>query len=448
MPNNPKTYREKYFTIDYISGRKKSRYRLRYKGLKSLGFAVGAGLDKAEYFEHKNEALKHAKDEISTIQATGQLVEDLTPQEKAHILREAAEIKSKGLDPIEVMREGTKSFSMNQKDLKKPIGDFWKEYYEKRADQGRWGTRHQTLQRQFYNDTLDGFMTFPVKSFRSEKEGIKAVRETLEAWVNNDRRSVNSVRAAKSKMSCFLQYVASETDVINTATIKAIFSKGRDLDPPRLIPEQENSRLDPLQAEYLIQCMSEQKCAAWIVLKLFMGARTELLQKWRWSIVEWNNKRIRIPQKLTKNKKEDVVFDFDEIPNFEDWIVWAWEKEGKPAPAKMICNNSQPTITNRVKKAMNANKKLFVDDGRKKLCPVETHRNFMRSAFISFGLERLGITTVIRVAEDRHNLDKYLKMDGKRSMSVEAKYYWSLTPKSVFADAIPNTSPPEELKNN
>ena len=78
--------------------------------------------------------------------------------------------------------------------------------------------------------------------------------------------------------------------------------------------------------------MAEKNCAAWIVLKLFMGARTDLLQRWDWSIVEWNNERVRIPKKLTKNKKEDVVFDFKEIPNFKEWIVWAWGSEGKPDP--------------------------------------------------------------------------------------------------------------------
>ena len=81
---------------------------------------------------------------------------------------------------------------------------------------------------------------------------------------------------------------------------------------------------------------------------------------------------------------------------------------------------------------MNANKKIFIEDGRKKLCPVDTNRNFMRSAFISYGLEKLEMTKVIRIAEDRHNLDKYIKLDGTKSISEEAKEYWSLTTSSVI----------------
>lgn len=436
MADRSKSYSSKHITVAYLSDRKKTQYRLRFKGLNKLGFDVGDEFKKAHYFETKKEAINWAKSEIETIQAAGQMVEELTSQERANILREAAEIKSKGLDPIEVMREGSRNLSINQEDLERPIGEFWDEYYSKRVDQGRWGTRHQTLQRQFCRETKDGFMQIPIKSFRSEKEGIGVVRETLEAWVNEDRRAMNSVRAVKSKMSCFLQYVASETDVIDTATIRAIFSIGRDLDPKDLTGEQENSKITPEQARYMIVQMADQKCAAWIVFKLFMGARTDLLQRWNWSVVEWHNERVRIPEKLTKNKKEDVVFDFKEIPNFKAWIEWAWNYEGKPDSSKGICNYSQPTITNRVKKAMNANKKLFIDDARNKLCPAETHRNFMRSAFISYGLEQLGMAKVMRIAEDRYNLDKYIKMDGARSISEETKEYWSLTPENVFADTV------------
>lgn len=434
MADRSKSNNGKHYTIDYLTDRKKTQYRLRFKGLNKLGFDVGDEFKKAYYFETKKEAINWAKGEIETIQAAGQLVEELTSQERANILREAAEIKSKGLDPIEVMREGAKTLSIDQKDLNKPIGDYWREYYEKRVDQNAWGMRHQTLQRQFYRDTKEGFMQTLLISFRSERQGIQIVRKALKKWAYPSRSSVNSVRAARSKMSAFLLYVAGETDAIDTATIKAIFGKGRDLNPLGLRPEQENSRITPQQARYLIPCMAEKKCAAWIVFKLFMGARTELLQRWNWSVVEWEDQRVRIPKKLTKNKKEDVVFDFGEIPNFKEWIEWAWNHEGKPDPSEKICNYSQPSITNRVKDAMNANKALFIDDRRKKLSPADTHRNFMRSAFISYGLEQLGMAKVMRIAEDRYNLDKYIKMDGARSISEETKEYWSLTPENVFAE--------------
>ena len=177
--------------------------------------------------------------------------------------------------------------------------------------------------------------------------------------------------------------------------------------------------------------MAKQKLAGWIVFKLFTGAHTLLLQQWKWSIVDWEKGMIRIPKEQTKLKKNAIHYSISEVPNLKEWLKWAWEIDGKPAPDKKIAHKSQPTITKHIAKAMNQKKELFIQDKRKKIVPMDTHRNFMRSGFITYGIEIIGVGKVSKIAEDRHNLDKYLAFDAATDGGPEAEKFFGLLPSNL-----------------
>jgi hypothetical protein len=242
----------------------------------------------------------------------------------------------------------------------------------------------------------------------------------------------------KSKIRTFLFYVASEVEALNQTALKEIFSHEYLL-PAGLKKEAANVAITTAQARYLLGYMAAHKLAGWIVLKLFMGARTLLVQEWNWSIVDWESGRIMIPMNQTKLKKTAIRFSIEEIPNFSAWLKWAWQLDGSPKPQENIARFSQPTITKLVAKAINEKKELFTDDKRKTIKPVETLRNFMRSGFITYGtqIQELGVGKVMKIAEDIHNLDKYLAYDSATGPEPEADAFWRLTPDQITVPSVP-----------
>jgi len=442
-----KSLKGSHWTISHLPENGKKTFRLRWKNLKSLGNPADPDLRKVHYFETQKQAKDFGTTKIEETQHIGKLADALNSEEKARILREAARLAEKGIDPMKAMEEGARHLAAYGMQAETRIGEFWPAYIaRKKADQ-KWGNRNTKAQESFYEMMKDGFMQRPIKNFIHVSTGQAIVREALEKYRSRSHRNAhNTLKGAKSKIRTFLFYVASEVEALNGVALKEIFSHEYLL-PAGLKPEAANVAITAKQARYLLGYMAARKLAGWIILKLFMGARTLLVQEWRWSIVDWENKMIRIPKEQTKLKKNDVRFSISEIPNFAEWLEWAWELDGRPKPEERITRFTQPTVTKFVSKAINDNKELFTNDKRKTIKPGDSLRNFMRSGFITYGTQipALGVGKVMKIAEDAHNLHKYLAWDSADENEPEAEAFWSIKPDQI---AIPLVPPKRRQRRN
>jgi hypothetical protein len=430
------------WTITQQPNHGQKTFRLRWKKMKMLGNPSDPDLKKAHYFATFGEAEDFARRKIEEIQHIGKLAAALEPEERAELLRDAARLRNMGIDPIAAMEEGAKHLKAYGEQAEIRIGEYWDAYAARRKAAKKWGTRNARAQQAFFEAMKDDFMQQPIKNFIRVSSGHEIVTRALEQYRSSaTRNAANTIRGAKSKMRTFLFYVAGKVEALNQATLREIFSTEEDL-PLGLRPEAANVAISAEQAEYLISYLAARQLAGWIVFKLFMGARTLLVQEWKWSIVDFQDERIIIPKHQTKLKKNELRFSMSEIPNFTEWVKWAWEVDGKPNPEKPIARFSQPTITRHVEQAMNAKRGLFAKDQRKTIKPAESHRNFMRSAFITYGTEipGLGVGKVMKIAEDAHNLHKYLAWDSATGRLPEAEKFWNLSPDQiVITPPLPHT---------
>lgn len=69
----------------------------------------------------------------------------------------------------------------------------------------------------------------------------------------------------------------------------------------------------------------------------------------------------------------------------------------------------------------------------------------MRSGFITYGTQipELGVGKVMKIAEDAHNLHKYLAWDSATGKTPEAERFWSLKPNAITLETPP---PPKHLQ--
>ena len=431
-----KTKSGSHWTIDHLPSRAKKPHRLRWKNLKSLGYPKTAEFKKNHYFATHVEAKEFAESKVDEHQRIGDAATKLSAKDRTAIIREAARLMGIGIDPIDAMREGAAIIESNGEHADIEIGSFWNEYLQRKKDSGKWGERHSRSQIKFFEDSKDSFMSQPVKAFMTTTSGMKVVKVALEKYRSpNKRNAKNTLRAFKSRMKSFLSYVAANVDALKNSTVNEIFSDSDMILPTGTRPEADNVSINTDQAKYLLSYMAERKLAGWIVFKLFTGARTLLLQQWQWSVVDWDSERIRIPKHQTKLKKNGIVYPISDIPHLKEWLEWAWEIDGKPSRDKPIVPFSQPTITNHIAMAMNAKKELFTKDKRMKIRPMDTYRNFMRSGFITYGIEEIGLGKVTKIAEDRHNLDKYFAFDSATSGESEAKKFFGLRPVDIHLTA-------------
>ena len=438
----PRNKNGSHWTIDHVPNHGKKPYRLRWKNLKPFGDQNDEDLKRVHYFATATAAKDFAEKKIEVIQYLGILTSALEPKQKADILREAARLVGRGIDPIAAMEEGAKHLKAYGEQAEIEIGSFWPAYVERKKDAGKWGARNLKAQETFYKITKETFMRQRVKVFIYATNGKKVVKDALEQYRQpHTRNAQNTVRGAKSKMRTFLAYIASEVDALKSATIKEIFD-GEYILPLRTRSEAANVAITTDQAKYLIGYLASRKLAGWIVFKLFMGARTLLVQEWKWSILDFEKELVRIPKHQTKLKKNEIRFSLSEIPNFANWVKWAWQLDGCPKPEERIARFSQPTITKHVANAINEKKDLFTTDKRKKIKPAESLRNFMRSGFITYGTQipALGVGKVMKIAEDAHNLHKYLAWDSASGPEPEAEKFWNLTPSEItIAPPPPHT---------
>lgn len=435
---NHKKAKDIYWTIDHLPNNGKKNFRLRWKNLKSLGYPADLTATKVHYFHTQKQAIEFASSKIQEAQHVGKLADALESSARAKILSEAARLAELGIDPVLAMKEGERHLAAYGKEAETKIGDFWPAYVARKKADKKWGKRNAKAQDSFYELMKDGLMQNPIKNFIYVRTGQNIVREALKKYRSQSTRNAeNTIKGAKSKIRTFLFYVASEVEALNRATLREIFSD-EYLMPSGLELEAKNEAIDVVQSRYLLGYMAAHQLAGWIVFKLFMGARTLLVQEWKWSIVDWDRSRIRIPKHQTKLKKSDISFSISEIPNFEEWLKWAWEIDGRPKPNDRIVRYSQPTVTRLVAKAINEKKELFAKDMRKTIKPSETLRNFMRSGFITYGIQipSLGIGKVMKIAEDTHNLHKYLAWDSARQTEPEAEAFWTIKPEEITIPQI------------
>lgn len=429
---------------DYTSIKKvqayggKLRWRLRWKNLKKLGKRNDPEMGKAHYRSTRSALERYARETIAVALHEGKLAENLEIGERTQIIRKAVEWKEKGIDPVKAMEAGGTRLLAEGLTGDRTLGVFWKEYSERKIADGKWGSRHARSQQSFYEAVEDTLMQEPVSVFLDVSEGAEVIRRALTAYHSSERNSLNTLRAAKSKIGTFLYFVASKVRGIERGTIKEIFLY-EALTPAGLRPEADNVAITAEQAKYLIGRLAKEQLAGWIVLKLFIGARTLLLQNWRWSIIDWENHLIHIPKAQTKLKKDAVKFVYTEIPNLKEWLLWAWRIDGEPKKNEFIAPISQPAITNLVKRAINENKDLFGStDKRRKIQPAKSMRNFMRSGFITYGIEeqRIGVGKVMKIAEDHYNFHKYLAQGSATGTEPEAEKFWNLAPEDIELSAV------------
>ena len=97
---------EKFFTITHLKKRTRSPFRLRWKALSSLGSPDSPDFRTAHYFPTENEAKIFGIRLIEELQQIGSLANSMSDRERMDILRTAATLKQKGVDPIKAMEEG------------------------------------------------------------------------------------------------------------------------------------------------------------------------------------------------------------------------------------------------------------------------------------------------------------------------------------------------------
>lgn len=250
-------------------------------------------------------------------------------------------------------------------------------------------------------------------------------------------KSRNTARSVVSFIRNYLLWIEGKNpDLINVVVLDAICRLDAIV-PKGLKKEQENFAATPEMAQSLIEwaVQSDWKICGAVILKLFIGARTNLLHQWKWSIVDWDKKAITIPKGQSKLKRT-YSFSFDCIPHLEEALRWAWEQDGRPSPQDPIAPCCQPKFTNMKKAWINDHREIFAvidSHGRKDLDkeikPIETHKNQERSGFITYGAKLAlnaddnGFTrdNVALVAEDEQSWESY--RDKSRTYQQAEEYF-------------------------
>lgn len=103
-----KTFKGSHWTISHLPENGKKTFRVRWKNLKSLGNPTDGDFRKVHYFNSQNAAKDFAVKKIAEIQHVGKMVDALDSEARARILREAARLVHRGIDPMKAMEEGEK----------------------------------------------------------------------------------------------------------------------------------------------------------------------------------------------------------------------------------------------------------------------------------------------------------------------------------------------------
>jgi hypothetical protein len=421
-----------FFSVGKLPNKhKSSQYRLRFKNHKGLGVRPDGVFGGVHHFPSRKEAEEFGQSKIDEVLSLGTVSRKLSQQAKEDILRIAARLEQEGQDPVAAIEEGAKQLKILGRAEQKLLSEFWEEYFTSKSETD-WCSKEIINQRAFRRNAAESFFLYPLKDFISSINGREIVRKALYSHMRGKRKATNTAKLFLAKMASFLRFLSTKSERITPAHVGQMFYQRAVLLPKGLKPEAENVKFTPEQSLHVIRGMAEKGYAAYIVFKLFMGARTLQLHRWAWEIVNWKDELIFIPKKETKNKKGDISFGFAEIPNFKAWIEWAYEKEGRPDAKQKIISHSQPTVNKKLTAIFNADRNLFkFCDGKTKISGSAHARNVCRSTFISYGIEVLNQAVTSRVAEDEYCLGKYIDRGKQATAGSDAKAFFQLHPRDL-----------------
>ena len=134
--------------------------------------------------------------------------------------------------------------------------------------------------------------------------------------------------------------------------------------------------------------------------------------------------------------------------NLKEWLKWAHKTDGQPNDEENIVPYSQSHVTRSLNKWVNSSnqhRKIFINrDADNKLASLnkkiilrDTHHNFLRSAFISYGNQLTkdggyGVTMeqIQLVAEDKKSWDSYIDSSASSKLAAE---WFGMKPDDRFA---------------
>jgi len=455
MGGSKKTIKTTYYTILFVPSSDRWKLRWIYKALKTIGVDYGsANKPKSPwtsiYGKNKDELEQKADDLLKgrlNLPAKARL---LSAEQRDSILAAAANLIDEGIDPVEAIANGADWLRAKTQDHEKPLADYWERFKESRTNENEWSPRVLRQWEIWYEENNGHLLQKKLVDFKSKKETARLISEDVDRWMNDperNRTAKNTLKKYLSKLKNYLNHIALQTEhpVFNPATLKGLFSRDGRLSmltlPSGLEEEQQNKKLTPEQAKHLIfnLIILYPEAATYYILRMFAGQRTLLLFEHDWSFVNWKDKKYSIPKSYTKNKKDAVEWGFDEINNFDRWILFASNLNSSPKSGKIV-TQCQPTVTGLCAKIMNQHPDIykFADGGE--INGSKHMRNILRNTFISYSVEHHGTAVTARIVEDKYNLNNYLSTTQSGAGS-NAREYFEISPDSLDLWNIMNVPP-------
>ncbi len=437
-----------YFKTEKLNGKREKPWRLRFlkRPLRGLGIDL-----KNELAAKKWKITTHPTKRAAEIYGNNLIEEALRVNKKARslpiedrdrIVELAADLKEKWIDPLEAMTLGAELLKNRSYQNSRSLNDFWDGYSKSRIKNRKWSEKVKRQKEIWQDELKDHFFKRSLSSFQSKTAFAKAISSELKRWMNQEgkkRTARNTLNKHIGNLSAFLKYVTHQADhsFLTPDYLKTLFSEEGRLSvlklPEGLAEEQANRKLTPAMASVLAREMVAlgHPYSTFMILKLFAGQRTEALPNWKWGWIDWNDRKVSIPKRFTKNKTGKVEFGFKNIPNFRLWIEYVYNQMNpSPKPDEKVMTHSQPTLTAAVTKIMNKHPEVFNFPNKGKLNGSTDVRNILRNSFISYGSEKLGAALTQRIVEDKYNLSSYLDstQDGEGNNAEE---FFAITPDSL-----------------
>ena len=399
-----------------------------------------------------------------------------TEEERNEIFTKCLQLKKKKIDIIGALVRGESEIQAEGEYAQLKLSHFWQRFLDA-PRKSTWSKKNREAYESLFKWEENKFFASSLSTFVKAEIALPVVQQLFSR--NHQPKAVtyntfgkmlprktkgwksrSACMAHRSRIKVFFHWLRlqPEGSCLNATTIED-FLNPEIIFPPDLTDREQDSAANLEQVACLIECfarnahrknkrgLKSNPQAGYIVFKLFMGARSELLQHWKWSVWDRVNDEIVIPADQTKLKKGRIRFSTSWIPNFDKWLQWAWEIDGKPSAGKPICSNTR-TVKEKIKrKFFNDHKAIFAledkmtgrRDLRAKIKPSETHKNFERNTFISYGMslayldesKSMGITSIriATIAEDRHNLDKYIDVNKQVDHDTALKFF-EMTPET------------------
>ena len=437
-------HQDKYYKINRQPHRKQTPWRIRFqiKPLKALGIDLKDEETqktwKIGYFCTKKEAENHGNSLVDLALRLNKGARSLPQIEKEKILELAAHLKEKWIDPLEAMKLGGEQLKGRHLDSIRSLETYWEKFKKSRIENHKWSERVKRQKEIFFENTKDHFLQYSLSDFKTQKQLAKAISAEISRFMKGGKRKAkNTQNKHIANLASFLGYVANQADdpFVTPKLVKGLFSEEGRLSvlklPSGLKAEQANKKLTPEMAGIFAKEMAQlgPPFSTFMVLKLFAGQRTLNIWHWEWDWLDWTDRKVTIPLPFTKNKKGDVEFGFDEIPNFSEWIEFIF-KQTNPKSNDKLMTHTQPWITGTQTKILNKHSEIFTFADGEKINGSKHVRNILRNSFISYGIEEIGIAQTMRIVEDRHNLNSYLSAS-TAGAGNNAKEFFKITPQTL-----------------